>query len=68
MDDFIISAKDSNILQERTKLVLQRGKEIDIFFKIQKSIFNVPEVDFCGFIIQENGIHMDLVKLSGVKD
>ena len=55
-------------LEDRTKKVLQRLKEHDLYLKPEKCKFEQTEVEFLGMIISENTIRIDPIKLAGIRD
>src|ERR1700756_4732887 len=67
MDDILIMAKTLKELEERTKRVLQRLKDKDLFLKLEKCKFNQMELEYLGLIISEGQIRMDAAKLAGIK-
>src|SRR5246500_2535098 len=67
MDDILIMAKTPKELEERTKRVLQRLKDKDLFLKLEKCKFNQTELEYLGLIISEGQIRMDAAKLAGIK-
>jgi hypothetical protein len=68
MDDILIHAKTKEDLEKRTKWVLERLKEHDLYLKPEKCKFERTEVEFLGTIISENTIRMDPIKLAGIRD
>jgi hypothetical protein len=68
MDDVLIMGKDAEQLRQNTREVLERARQIDVYFKPAKCQFDQAEVEFCGFLISENKVRMDPVKLRGVKE
>ena len=68
MDDILIMAKMRQELEEKTKRVLQRLKEKDLFLKLEKCKFGVTELEYLGLIISEGQIRMDAAKLAGIKE
>ena len=68
MDDMLIYANTKEELEERTKCVLERLNEKDLFLKLEKCKFEKEEVKFLGMIIGFNKVMMDPVKLAGIKD
>jgi hypothetical protein len=68
MNDILIFAENQEELQERTKQVLQRLREHDLFLKPKKCEFNKTTMEYLGFIIQEGKLSMDPIKLSGIRD
>jgi hypothetical protein len=68
MDDILIHARTKEDLEKRTKQVLKRLKEHDLYLKPEKCKFERTEVEFLGTIISENTIQMDPIKLAGIRD
>ena len=68
MDDMLLFSKDSKIHKERTKQVLARLREHNLFLKPEKCYFDVNEVEFLGLIVKPDTLAMDPVKLQGIKD
>jgi hypothetical protein len=56
MDDILIMAKMKEDLQEKTKQVLQRLKDRDLFLKLEKCKFIQTELKYLGLIISEGQI------------
>jgi hypothetical protein len=67
MDDILICAEDRHQLRERTKKILHRMREKDLFLALKKCKFEQEEIDFLGMIIRYNQIRMDGTKLKGIK-
>jgi hypothetical protein len=68
MDDILIHARTKQELEKRTKLVLAKLKEHDLYLKLEKCKFAAEEVDFLGMIITKDTIKMDPIKLAGIRD
>jgi hypothetical protein len=68
MDDILIFSKDLAEHQKRTRQVLQRLQENDLYLKAEKCKFDVQEVEFLGLIVRPNHLSMDPTKLAGIKD
>jgi Reverse transcriptase (RNA-dependent DNA polymerase) len=68
MDDILIFSKDLGEHQERTRRVLQRLQEHDLYLKAEKCRFDTQEVEFLGMIVRPNQLTMDPTKLAGIKD
>uniref|UniRef100_A0A0W0F853 Reverse transcriptase-rnase h-integrase n=1 Tax=Moniliophthora roreri TaxID=221103 RepID=A0A0W0F853_MONRR len=68
MDDILIFSKDPEEHRKRTKRLMQRLKEHDLFLKPEKCEFDVTEVIFLGMVIRPGYIAMDPVKLAGIAD
>jgi hypothetical protein len=65
MDDILIFGENQEELEERTKQVLQRLREHDLFLKPKKCDFNKTTMEYLGLIIQEGKLSMEL---SGIRD
>lgn len=68
MDDLLIFSMDLPTHQERTRRILQRLRESDLFLKPEKCHFDVTEVEFLGMIIRPDHVAMDPAKLDGIRD
>src|SRR5438132_4333883 len=68
MDDLLVMAPDSDTLWKRLRRLLQKARELDVYFKPEKCTFNVSEIEFCGTIIKNGTIQMDPIKLGGIAD
>ena len=66
MDDILIFAKTQEELEKRTKAVLQRLEEHDLFLKPKKCEFNKKRIKYLGMIVEEGKLSMDPVKLGGI--
>ncbi len=66
IDDMLIYRADEKQMRERTKHVLQRLQENDLFLKLEKCKFIAKEVEFLGMIVKQGKIMMDPVKLAGI--
>ena len=63
----LIVATNKREMEKRTKRVLQRLKEKDLFLKLEKCKFSQTEIEYLGLIISEGQIQMDAAKLAGIK-
>ena len=68
MDDILICAENLETLRTRTRKILKRLKEKDLYLKLEKCLFDKEEVDFLGMVIRHNKIKMDKTKLKGIED
>ena len=71
MDDILIFTKDihgniGNITL--TRRILRKLKDNDLYLKPEKCIFWAEQVDYLGFILSENRISMDPIKLKGIEE
>ena len=67
MDDILIHVQTKEDLQKKTKKVLAKLKEHDLYLKLEKCKF-AQEVEFLGMIVTKDTIMMDLLKLAGIRD
>ena len=68
MDDILIAETMSQEIEVRTKMVLQKFVDNDLYCKIEKCEFDKTEVKYLGFIVKENKIKMDPVRLQRIKE
>ena len=68
MDDMLLFSNNRETHRERTRRVLQRLRENDLYLKPEKCTFDAAEVEFLGLIIKPDVLTMDPVKLQGIKD
>ena len=54
MDDILIFLKTNEENIARTKQVLQRLKEHDLYLKPEKCMFWATEVEYLGMVVSEN--------------
>ena len=69
MDDIIIGT--SSTIANHVAAVhdtLDLLAEHDLFIKLSKCHFHIPSVNYLGVILEKGVTHMDLVKISGIKD
>jgi len=68
MDDILIASESREDLAEKTRLVLQKLQNNDLYLKPEKCEFNVTRTDYLGFVIEQGQISMDPVKVKGIAD
>ena len=68
MDNLLIYSNNDKDHKERTKRVLQRMKELDLYLKLEKCSFNISEVEYLGMIVKPGSLAMDPVKVVGIAD
>ena len=66
MDDILIFSSDPKVHRERTRRVIQRLRDNDLYLKPEKCYFDVPEVEFLGLILKPGQLAMDPIKVEGV--
>ena len=67
MDDVLVFAETLEECQERTKQVLERMKEEDLYLKLTKCAFDQTEVEYLGLVIRNGEVLMDPTKLKAVE-
>ncbi|ESK80605.1 pro-pol protein [Moniliophthora roreri MCA 2997] len=68
MDDILIFSDEINIHRLRTRHVLERLRENDLYLKPEKCEFEVTKTLFLGMVITPGHISMDETKLARIKD
>jgi len=68
IDDVLILSKDKKLLKERTKRVLQKLRDNDLYLKPKKCFFCKEKIEYLGMIIEEGKVSMDPAKLKGICD
>ena len=68
MDDILIHVQNKEDLQEKTRKVLAKLKEHNLYLKLEKCKFAQEEVEFLGMIVTKDMIMMDPLKLAGIRD
>ncbi|EEB88780.1 hypothetical protein MPER_13203 [Moniliophthora perniciosa FA553] len=68
MDDILIFSRNKEEHRIRTRRLLERLANQDLFLKPEKCEFDVTEVNFLGMIIRPGHVAMDPTKLAGIKD
>ncbi|EEB89123.1 hypothetical protein MPER_12820 [Moniliophthora perniciosa FA553] len=68
MDDILIFSQNKESHRIRTRQLLKRLADQDLFLKPEKCEFDVTEVNFLGMIIRPGHVAMDSTKLAGIKD
>ena len=68
MDDILILSHDLEVHRTRTKRVLKRLQEHDLYLKAEKCEFEVTEVEYLGVILRPGEVLMDPVKLKAIHE
>nr|GFB01574.1 putative reverse transcriptase domain-containing protein [Tanacetum cinerariifolium] len=68
IDDILIYSKDEKEHKEHLKAILELLKKEELYAKIFKCEFWIPNVQFLGHVIDSQGIHVDPAKIESVKD
>ena len=67
IDDLLIFARTKEELAERTRLVLKKIEENDLYLKPEKAEFCVQQLVYLGIIIEPRKISMDPAKLDRIR-
>ncbi|GKC81781.1 putative reverse transcriptase domain-containing protein, partial [Tanacetum coccineum] len=68
IDDILIYSKTKEDHEVHLKLVLELLKKERLYAKFSKCEFWLQEVHFLGYVVNHNGIHVDLSKIEAVKN
>ena len=66
MDDILIYSSDPTVHKQRTRHVIERLKENNLFLKPEKCVFNAPKVKFLRMLFSVDTIEMDPSKLKEI--
>jgi hypothetical protein len=68
MDNILIHVHTRQDLEQKTRKVLAKLKEHNLYLKLEKCKFAQEKVEFLGMIITKDTIMMDPLKLAGIRD
>ena len=68
MDDFVISAKTMEELEERMIRFLKIAEKHNLYFKRSKCDFNMKEIPILGVIVGKGQVKMEQEKIKVVKE
>ena len=68
MDDILLYSSDPTIYKQRTRRVIERLKENNLFLKPEKCVFDAPKVEFLRILFSADTIEMDPAKLKGIRE
>ncbi len=68
LDDILVFSKTPEEHEQHLRLVLERLKQYNLYARLPKCHFNLPEVEFLGHIVGRGGIRVDPRKVQIVKD
>jgi hypothetical protein len=66
IDDILIYSKNMTDHEHHVRLVLEKFQEIGLYAKLKKCGFHQSKVEFLGYIISGDGVHMDLHKVQTI--
>ncbi|GJW28750.1 reverse transcriptase domain-containing protein [Tanacetum coccineum] len=67
IDDILIYLKNKQEHEELLKLILKLLKKEELYAKLSKCEFWIPKVQFLGYVIDRQGIHVDPAKIKSIK-
>ncbi|GJQ95568.1 putative reverse transcriptase domain-containing protein [Tanacetum coccineum] len=68
IDDILIYSKSKEEHAEHLKLILELLKKEELYAKFSKYEFWLSKVQFLGYVIDSEGIHVDPAKIESIKD
>ena len=68
LDDVIVHAPTEELLLERVQQVLERFRDRGLTLNPQKCTMFVSEVEYCGHLLDKEGIHFERSKLDSILD
>ncbi|GJT70018.1 putative reverse transcriptase domain-containing protein [Tanacetum coccineum] len=68
IDDILIYSKNKEEHEEHLKLILKLLKKEELYAKFSKCEFWISKVQFLGYVIDSEGIHVDPAKIESIKD
>nr|GFA46466.1 putative reverse transcriptase domain-containing protein [Tanacetum cinerariifolium] len=68
INDILIYSKDEKEHEEHLKAILELLKKEELYAKFSMCEFWIPKVQFLGYVIDSQGIHIDPAKIESVKD
>ena len=68
MDDILISGKDDNHHMANLEAVLKKLSEAGLRLQKEKCFFMVPEVTYCGYVINGRGIKLVEAKVDAIQN
>ncbi|GKC07868.1 putative reverse transcriptase domain-containing protein [Tanacetum coccineum] len=68
IDGILIYSKNKKEYEEHLKSIMELLKKEELYAKFSKCKFWIPKVQFLGYMIDSNIIHMDPAKIESIKD
>jgi ATP-dependent helicase/DNAse subunit B len=63
LNDILIFSKNEKDYEKHVQMILQKLRDAGLYAKLEKSVFDEPQVEFLGYIISREGLSMDLKKI-----
>ncbi|GKD09944.1 putative reverse transcriptase domain-containing protein [Tanacetum coccineum] len=68
IEDILIYSKNKKEHEEHLKAILELLKKEELYAKFSKCEFWLPKIQFLGYVINSQGIHVDPAKIEYIKD
>ncbi|GJT82646.1 putative reverse transcriptase domain-containing protein [Tanacetum coccineum] len=68
IEDILIYSKNKEEHEEHLKLILELLMKEELYAKFSKCELWIPKVQFLGYVIDSQGIHVDPTKIKSIKD
>jgi RNase H-like domain found in reverse transcriptase/Reverse transcriptase (RNA-dependent DNA polymerase) len=68
MDDILAFSKTIDNLKKIERIILEKAREYDLYFKAKKCEFRKPKIKYLGLVVEEGKLAMDPAKLKGILD
>ncbi|KJZ68952.1 hypothetical protein HIM_11649 [Hirsutella minnesotensis 3608] len=68
LDDILIFSEDPEQHEDHVKEVLQRLRKAKLYANLSKCEFSVKKVSFLGFLVDEEGIHMEKERVDAIAE
>jgi RNase H-like domain found in reverse transcriptase/Reverse transcriptase (RNA-dependent DNA polymerase) len=68
MDDILAFSKMIDGLKKIKRIILEKAREYDLYFKAKKCEFRKPKIEYLGLVVKEGKLAMDSAKLKGILD
>ena len=68
LDDILIFSKNLKEHKQHVRLVLQKLWDVGLYAKFEKYVFHQLQMEFFGYIISNEGLIMDTMKIQAIMD
>jgi RNase H-like domain found in reverse transcriptase/Reverse transcriptase (RNA-dependent DNA polymerase) len=68
IDDNLAFSKTIDGLKKIERIILEKAREYDLYFKAKKCKFRKPKIEYLGLVVEEGKLAMDPTKLKGILD
>ncbi|GJZ00558.1 putative reverse transcriptase domain-containing protein, partial [Tanacetum coccineum] len=68
VDDILVYSKDEEEHGKHLKIILELLKKVKLYAKFSKCDFWLNSVQFLGYVIDRNGVHVDPAKIEAIKN